>query len=455
MKRSGYIAFIVLIWLLCLVPALGMFLPGEEEAGGNQVLSAMPALRDRKGQLNQDYLPQVMDFVEDNYYLRQPMVTAWAGLNEKLLRSSISKDVVLGKDGWLYFGETLSDYTGLAPLPDSDIAAAAYNLHIMSIYCSNQRADLLVTIAPNKNSLYPEKMPKLTVYPPAASNAARLADDLDGWFVSYVDLFKAFRAQEEPLYFAQDSHWNGRGAALAADTILNFPWKGDSRYFEGPFVPATHKGDLYDMLCPAGEETEADYAYGPGFHFTYDQPIRSAENLTIMTTCEGKDGSLLMFRDSFGNNLYPYLAESFGHALFSRATAYRLDLIAERGADTVVIELVERNIPYLLQNVPVMPAPSSTSRPYKEGYYWQARAVLSPEGPEDIVLQTTPSREMSGYVLVKGALPEGKTPGAVYLLADGAYYKAFLQEDSGFGLYMPETALTGELSVIWSGGEYE
>ena len=47
MKRSGYIAFIVLIWLLCLVPALGMFLPGEEETGGNQVLSAMPAL-DRK-----------------------------------------------------------------------------------------------------------------------------------------------------------------------------------------------------------------------------------------------------------------------------------------------------------------------------------------------------------------------------------------------------------------------
>ena len=115
-----------------------------------------------------------------------------------------------------------------------------------------------------------------------------------------------------------------------------------SDYFAGPFDPQeVHKGDLYDMLYPAGSGLETDQVYGGELTVEYDAPIRSAENLTIMTH-GGGEGSLLMFRDSFGNNLYPYLADSFDAALFSRSMPYRLDLVSQREADYVVAELVER-----------------------------------------------------------------------------------------------------------------
>lgn len=436
-KNIAYAAFAALILLLCLVPSLGMLLsPQGGEAGGNQALSRAPALRDAQGNWNPDYLSQMQDYAGDNFYLRQDMITAWSALNAKALQSSITEDVVLGTDGWLYFADTLPDYAGLTPMTDRELFSAARNLSLISEYCQSQGAAFLFTVAPNKNSLYWSNMPDLTL--PAARrphDAKRLAEALAEQGVNYLDFFSLFQDQEETLYFKTDSHWNGKGAALAADEI-NRALGRSSGYFGGPFTQSEiHKGDLYDMLYPAGSGLEADQVYGGELSFEYDVPIRSAENLTIMTH-GGGEGSLLMFRDSFGNNLYPYLADSFGAALFSRSMPYRLDLVSQREADCVVAELVERNLRYLIQNVPVMPAPR---RELPEGFTVYGSGVS---------FKVEPSEDLPGYSLVTGPLvlegqelPEAvlNSP-ALVLTSDGNYYEAFLLEDGAVGLYLPEGA---------------
>ena len=439
-KNAAYAAFTALILLLCLLPSLGMLLPApEEEAGGNQALSRAPSLRDPEGNWNTGYLSQLQDYAGDNFYLRQDMITAWSALNAKLLRSSITEDVVLGGDGWLYFADTLPDYAGLDPLTDRDIFSAARNLALIQEYCEEQGADFLFTLAPNKNSLYPEHMPALP-QDDLRSNAGRLAEELARQGVNYLDCFALFQGQEETLYFKTDSHWNGKGAALAADAV-NEALGRSSRYFEGPFAPEeVHKGDLYDMLYPAGEGLETDQVYRGELTIEYDVPIRSAENLTIMTH-GGGEGSLLMFRDSFGNNLYPYLADSFDAALFSRSMPYRLDLVAQREADCVAAELVERNLRYLIRNVPVMPAPvRELPEGYPETFYiWHDKN-------DGIVFSVRPSDDLPGYTLVTGPqiaedliLPAVAPDSQVLIPAsDGNYYEAFLLEDGGAGLYLPE-----------------
>ena len=436
-KNLPYAAFTALILLLCLIPSLGMLLPKQEgAAGGNQTLSRAPALRDPEGNWNPNYLSQVQDYAGDNFYLRQDMITAWSALNAKALGSSITEDVVLGADGWLYFADTLPDYVGLAPMTDREIFSAARNLALISEYCEEQGAEFLFTIAPNKNSLYPQHMPALTL--PAARkphDAKRLAEELERQGVDYLDCFALFRGQEETLYFKTDSHWNSKGAALAADA-LNEALGRSSGYFGGPFTPQeVHKGDLYDMLYPAGSGLETDQVYGGELSFDYDAPIRSAENLTIMTH-GGGEGSLLMFRDSFGNNFYPYLADSFDAALFSRSMPYRLDLVNQREADYVAAELVERNLRYLIQNVPVMPAP--------------CRGAKKPEGftvyGSGVNFDLEPSEDLPGYTLAAFSpalsfrdfpAPDADSPMLVSA-SDGNYYEAFLLEDGAVGLYLPE-----------------
>ena len=430
-KQFGYIAFVAIFLVLCLIPAVGMFLPAAGETGGNEVLAPLPALRDAEGAWNADFFAELGEYAEDNYYLRQRLVTAWSALNQKALHTSIADNVLLGSGGWLYFGDTLDDYTGNHLLSDAEIASAANNLALMSDYCESLGAKFLFTVAPNKNSLYPQRMPDLPVFS-ARRNADALRDALAAKNVPYYDLFEAFQAQSEILYFAQDSHWNSKGAALAADG-LNRALGRKSDYFDGPFTAQNvHRGDLYAMLYPTGEALEPDEVYGGALDFTYDAPIRSPENLTIMTS-GGGEGSLLMFRDSFGNLLYPYLADSFGSAFFSRAADYRLNLIEERNADYVVIELVERNIHYLIENIPVMPAPDLAAEEYpEEGAVSETAVALAAE----------PDSGLAGYVLVRGTLPVPPDAGAfVALCGPGGCYEAFRLRDGGFGLYVTETAL--------------
>lgn len=438
-KRAAYI-FIVLILALCLTPSVGMLAQHagmEEGTGGNETLAALPTLRGPDGRLNPDWAAQMQDYVEDHYYLRQEMITAWSRLNASLLKTSIADNVVLGKDGWLYFGDTLPDYTNLTPMTPREVWSAARNLHLMSEACEKEGRRFLFTIAPNKNSLYPEHMPALTVQE-GKRNRDLLAEALAEEGVAYLDLFALFGEQNETLYFARDSHWNSKGAALAADAV-NEAFGRQSEYSDGPFSPApNHKGDLYDMLYPAGDEMELDLTYLPELTIAYDAPIRSAENLIIMTH-GGGTGSLLMFRDSFGNLLYPYLADSFDGALFSRAVPYRLDLAAAREADFVVLELVERNLRNLLASVPVMPAPLR-------------EAAEADHSAGTVAVTWEPSEELPGYVLAQGILPltpDDKSP--VLLETDRGWYEACLLEGNGFGLYLPEDAAIHSIAV-WSGG---
>lgn len=388
------------------------------------------------GQVNTAYLSQLADYVGDGFYLRQEMITAWARANAALASSTV-EDVVLGTDGWLYFGQTVDDYTGADPMSEREIFSAARNLKLMQEYCTGLGADFVFTVAPNKNSIYPEHMPALPILS-AVRNADRLADELARQEVTGCDLFAALSAQDERLYFKRDSHWNSKGAALAADTITAALGRGTG-YFAGEFVPeADHLSDLYAMLCPAGRELEEDLKYGGALDFTYDVPIRSAENQTILTTGAG-EGSLLLFRDSFGNLLYPYLADAFGSAMFSRAMPYTLTAAAARGADCVAIELVERNIDYLVRYLPVMPAPA------------RGETGTAAAAGEAVALTAEDDGAIEGYVRVTGRLDAAcDARSGVYLCADGLWYEALLLEDGAFGLYVPAEAAAGVHAVAFS-----
>ena len=438
-KGSAYAAFTALILLLCLIPSLGMLLPAREgPAGGNQTIAAPPALRDAGGAWDPGFLSKLRDYAADNFFLRQDLITAWSALNAKGLHSSITEDVVLGRDGWLYFGDTLADYAGLDPMDRRELFSAARNLSLICEYCESQGARFLFTVAPNKNSLYPEHMPGLTASG-EPHDAERLAAELERQGVEYLDCFALFRDREETLYFRTDSHWDSKGAALAADGI-NAALGRQSGYFAGPFQPEdVHRSDLYAMLYPTGTWLETDWRYAGELAFAYESPIRSENDLNIRTA-GGGTGSLLMFRDSFGILLYPYLADSFASALFSRSMPCRLDLLAQREADFAAVELVERNLRYLIQNVPVMPAP-------------RRQAVESVRGGGFVRLDLEPSENLPGCVLLSGTLPAADPSSPVLVNgADGGCYEAFLLEDGGFGLYLPESA-GPESVVFYTGGE--
>ena len=347
MNKTFCKIIIIVFLVLCLIPSVGMLFAGPSGAAGNEILSPAPRLERLDGTFNRNFLSEASAWFDDRFALRQQLSAAWSGLNAFLFGCSVNDDVILGREGWLFFTDSLKDYVGEL-LPDEVIEAAARHIAEIQECCHENGAEFAFTVAPNKNSLYPEYMPRRF---PAGNprNVDRLVEKLSELGVKYVDLHEAFRKNEEVLYFQTDSHWNSRGAALAADHIL--PVLGmESGYFRGEFREGTdHSGDLFEMLYPSVKSREKDFDYCPGYSFRCTSDPQSGNAIEFSTENPSGTGRLLCWRDSFGISLYPYLAESFSSADFSRSSQYDLERIRNGNYDAVVIEIVERNISWLAQ----------------------------------------------------------------------------------------------------------
>lgn len=343
----------------CLIPSVGMLVLPEEPAAANQTLAQPPSLTTEDGELNPQVLDEATDYIADHFALRQRLITANAALESAVFQTSAQDSVLMGKDGWLFYRETLDDYLHTDPLTERELFGAARTLALLSEYAQSRGASLTFTVAPNKASLYPQYLPYVGRPLEGADDIDRLIPLLEEQGVAYADLFSPFREREEVLYHTTDSHWTRRGAALAHDALVQaLGLENRTKWFTQPGqIGKTHRGDLYEMVYPTGSALEDEVEFDQPFAFTYVRPIRGPEDQRIQTENSKKTGSLLMFRDSFGNALYPFMAEEFGQAAFSRSMPYQMALLEETGADTVVIELVERNLNYLVDNPPIFPAP--------------------------------------------------------------------------------------------------
>ena len=349
MKKVLQIVFIALILAMGLVLSAGVIICGPSEPGANEKLSGTPALHNKDGSWNDHFLKDTATWFSDHFFLRQELISLNNRISAVLFNTSGEESVIIGKEGWLYFESTLDDYTGRNPMTDKELSAAAHNLELMAQFCREQGKDFVFIIAPNKNSLYPQFMPDFGVVA-HERDAQKLLSRLENTPV--IDLFSAFDNESEILYFRTDSHWNSKGAALAAD-LINQKFGKETAYFTAPYSYRNdYTGDLFTMIYPVFSGDETQPYYGGKLDFRYTGKATKPDSITLLTESD-KDGSLLVYRDSFGNLLYPYLADSYGSVRFSRSTSY--DLTPE--ADHVVVELVERNLDYLISYLPVMPSP--------------------------------------------------------------------------------------------------
>lgn len=345
-NNSVQIVLIALFLALSLLPVCSMLFVGQARASANEILASKPKLVNRDGSFNKHVLNDASDYIADRFAFRKQLVTAWARLNAFLFRTSAEDQVLLGKGDWLYYTDTLDDYMGRS-MSDEELDHTAAFLASLQKAAESRGARFLFTIAPNKNSLYSENMPAYIPQDHSGSNAERLKPFLIKYGVNYCDLFSVFSGRGEVLYYETDSHWTDCGAALAADALLA-GFDKDSAYFDGPFSAGEeHRGDLYEMLYPTGKETETSVVYAPGFGYSLAGDPNGGNALKISSSCEGRNGVLLCWRDSFGISLYPYLADSYSEAAFLRSTSYDPAEIDKIGADTVILEIVERNLSQL------------------------------------------------------------------------------------------------------------
>ena len=372
MKKSFKIVYTGLFFLLlCLPMALMPFLKNDARIE-KRALAKLPRYW-QEGRLNLDFSDEFESWLNDRLPLRSQLLTGANAVKGELLHADTS-NVIVGREGWLFYNVEREDFMDTAPMTDSQIRAAAVTLSLLEENVTARGGSFTFVPAPNKSSVYGEYMPA-SFRPAQENNLTRLSAALREEGVTFTDLRGILRsAKAETVYHRRDSHWNYRGALIGWNAILDSLGRPHETHLDAAFtVEKTWRGDLDKLLYPAGGVMDEQIVYEIrhcSFRFTYPMGIRDTaaqlenfmsdkedrDNLIKTKNNELRDGSsLLMVRDSFGRALLPYMIDSYEEAVFQRTDRPNLASMAD-GTD-VVYEIAERNLRRVIETAPFLYAP--------------------------------------------------------------------------------------------------
>lgn len=443
MKSSKkYTVYMLIFLALLLVPFAGMLITGPS-ASESDAAAALPALKTEDGKLNKDYLKDLGGYFEGHCSLRQEMVSCYSYVTTKVLKTTSQKSVIYGKDGWMFYTDTLGDYTGSDVMSGRQLFDCARTLKLIDEYCKENGVTFMFVTAANKNSLYGENMPYFYKKTDKPGNRVLLGAKIREAGVGYIDLYECFSKEDKVLYHKTDSHWNNEGAALAAHVIHQAAGTGDTDRYgtKAPYkVRKDFTGDLAKMMYPSFTPLEDEYYYDNAPQFAYVGKVNSNFDNKIKTTGAGTK-NLLMYRDSFGSSLLPFMAEPYANALFSRSLTMQLRDFETAKPDVVIMEKAERFLPQLSENPPKLPGIEKAGKP---------------DGAVELQGAKVSMSSANGYTTISGTLAQG-TYGddtVIYVCIGGEkWYEAFpvhTDGGEGFSLYVKETAPDASVKVYGS-----
>lgn len=434
------VVFSVLFMLVCVFPFAGLALFPAAISSDDDTLASAPALTTEDGSPNLYLLSQAGEYFEDHFALRNEAIDLNARLRVGLFATSPTNQVIVGQDGWLFYGGTLGDFRADKLLTQREIVNIVHNLELMQGFSEAQGASFVLAIAPNKNTLYPEFMPYYYTQG-SNTNMTRLMAAMDDAGINYVDLFALFEAEDEALYYQTDTHWNNEGALLVANEVLD-ALDLDPATPVGEKEESTIAGDIEKMLYPVTAGTEEAVLIDVG-HWSFETANSTVEDGSF-NTLGGGEGTLLMYRDSFANNLVELLAPQFEEAHFSKLIPYDLMQVRAMQADVVVVERAERHIDLLAEDAPLMLAPSLTT-----GSYTKVESASEVEWYQDGDYQT-----IEGFVDEEVVSNESQifiSVQAVDSSEETAYVPFYVNTQDtnyGFKLHLDEHSLTEDSYTI-------
>lgn len=435
-KKNLKISYIVLFLMALVIPGVWTFVGKQENIGNEETVDFSDV----------NYLnisDKVDSYMSSGFGFRNKLVQMNNQVYLNVFGESGEPSVIVGKDDWLFYESALHDYTGEDKLSDIEIDKIARVLEIAERAVEAQGAKFVFACAPNKMEIYGDYMPYYCYESMEKGNYENLYAALNAEGINAVDLKVVLKAEaeksEEIIYHKLDSHWNNLGAAYAYEAIMKNAGLEYIDFTNGRYsIKSDFDGDLYAMLFPNGNKKDEQIYFERESEYYYVSKYRGPEDLLIETMVDDAKGSLLMYRDSFGNVLHTFMAESFGYSVFSRALPY--DLTNANEYSLVVLEIVERNIGNLLEYPPIIKAETVELDNIKQTN-------------TEIVANITESNGMQ-YIMVQ--CEEISQKSDVYIRVNDDIYEAYpCGRDADACIYVDTAIEVEEVSVVYKdAGKY-
>jgi hypothetical protein len=352
--------FILFLACPAVLPLLGV--PAGRLAVENRPLAPAPAFSQLLGD-PVGYGPALAAYVRDGVPFRDHLIRANSRLRLALFQESPVPGVLVGRDGWLYYTleSALDDYLRAIPLTEEAIEAMVRIQVERRDWLARRGAAYLVVFAPNKESVYPEFMPRGLRPLGPVSRLDQLVPRLRRAGIAVADLREPLAAAkaERLAYQKTDTHWNGWGALGGAAAIVEAvrQWRpqvpelstGDYAVVEEDRLG----GDLAAMLLLPDIWRERDMVpqkrsptlARPAPDGAYPDPANHPDRARAAMATDRPDWPrIVLFHDSFARSLIPFLAERFSRSVFLWSHAFAPAIIEAERPDVVVLEAVERYV---------------------------------------------------------------------------------------------------------------
>jgi hypothetical protein len=361
MRRIQDIALIVFFLAALCLPGLGMALrfdlaPAHKE---NRTLAPFPPLALSRQAVG-SFPEKFKAYFEDHFGFRNTLIRWQAIARVKWLGVSSSRKVILGKDGWLFqppYDNSLESYRGPRSFTPAQLAQWQRVLETRRAWLAERGVRYIFIVAPEKHTVYPEYLPETFALLKQNSRLDQLIAYLkEHSDIEVLDLRQALQAgkSRERLYQRTDTHWNDLGAFIAYQCIVAELQKsipGMQPLAESDFELVREQEYGTDLAAQLGLDdvlAEENLSLRPRRR---DLEFHEDATRKYFVTERSERGlpRLVMFRDSFANNLIQFLDPHFSRAVYVWNSGFDARLVEAERPDFVIQEVVER---YLLGEPP-------------------------------------------------------------------------------------------------------
>lgn len=357
--RSISIVYLCVIGLILMHPLyLSIFHNLDIPFFDNREMSGLPVLKDPK-----EFFwatKQIDSFIADHLPLRNRIISGLYWFRRDILHEYIFPQVVIGKNNWLYYSgyQNLDLYQQVLPFSQDDLKQIQDNLELTQAWLSARNIQIVVVIVPEKETIYPEYLPEHIPVIGEISQIDQLLDYMSGKNdLSIIDLRTSVleRKKTYQSFYLTDTHWNEMGCQAGYEEIMReiakkYPQLQPHTLSDFDLTTNQIQGDLLRFIG------QVDQLETNPLSLTSKSPSRAqlvASDDGYWSKLVVNDPSLprlLMFRDSFGYCLMPFLAEHFSVSLFQWAWPPTSNIVVDQGLveqldpDIVIIEIAERYI---------------------------------------------------------------------------------------------------------------
>jgi len=348
--RVGLFALAVSIPLLTMLLGLDR----GPQLTENRRLSARPSLVLRPRQLVA--LPgQFRFYFADHFGFRSTLIHLDGVLNLRVFGILSRPDVTMGEDGWLFLaGERSTEcYRRTDLFSDAELEGWRRGLERRQAWLAARGAAFFFVIAPDKETIYGEKMPAMLTQVAPRSRLDQLVDYLhERSTVRIVDLRAALVAGKSDgrIYNKTDTHWNDHGAFLGYQELMRQVRQ---------VVPAARVlgRDDFDVSRRLTDGMDLTYQLGLSDVFREERielkpkrplPIATPDQNDPTPITVGDRGTgrpaVVVFRDSFFTAVVPWLAESFGRGEYLWQDRFDAGVVERVAPKVVIQEIAERKL---------------------------------------------------------------------------------------------------------------